>query len=326
MNIKLINKAELFQGRNKTKNYFEGWYFKNVSVDQKKVISIIPGVSIDTYDKHAFIQTIINNTNCNSSKIETHYHRFSIDDFSYYDNPFGIVIEKNKFSCNGIELDLVDSDYSLNGKLSFSELTKIKTSVVQPNTMGFFAYFPFMECYHEILSMNHTLNGSINLNEEVISFEHGKGYIEKDWGVSFPKDYIWIQSNNFENPTVSIMCSIANIPFIGTAFKGFICNLVINNTEYRFASYNLSKIKLVEYNDTNVKVLIEKDDLLLDIDAKMANGGNLKAPKNGVMKHIIKEGLNGIVSIKLMKKSEEVIFSGTGNCCGIEVVESLELN
>ena len=42
-------------------------------------------------------------------------------------------------------------------------------------------------------------SGSLEINGAEISFEGGKGYIEKDWGRSMPSDWIWIQSNHFED-------------------------------------------------------------------------------------------------------------------------------
>lgn len=79
--------------------------------------------------------------------------------------------------------------------------------------MGPFSYVPFMECNHVILSMKNNANGHININDNMLNFDNGIGYIEKDWGCSFPKKYIWCQGNNFQNPTTSFMLSIADIPF-----------------------------------------------------------------------------------------------------------------
>lgn len=50
-----------------------------------------------------------------------------------------------------------------------------------------FSFIPFMECNHDIVSVNHDLRGRISVNRNVIEFDGGKGYIEKDWGVSFPE-------------------------------------------------------------------------------------------------------------------------------------------
>lgn len=53
--------------------------------------------------------------------------------------------------------------------------------------------------------MSSRADGSITINNKNIAFDNGVGYIEKDWGSSFPKSYIWCQGNNFENSNTSFM-------------------------------------------------------------------------------------------------------------------------
>ncbi len=321
MFLKYINEPIMFQGRNKKSRYFEGWYFKQVSTDLKSTISIIPGISKDAEDSHAFIQTIINRNVNGKSVLTTHYHRFSVDDFTYYDEPFSLKIGENTFTTKEIELNLKDEAYSLIGRITISDFTKIKTNLIFPNIMGYYAYLPIMECYHGIVSMNHCLGGYLLLNEEMIDFDGGKGYIEKDWGTSFPKEYIWLQSNHFKDSDASLMCSIAHIPFLGTSFQGFICNLYLQGQEYRFASYNNSKLLKFNYNEEFLEVKISKGNVKLEVNASIDDSGMLKAPQNGNMKRTIKEGLNGLVTVKLIKNSGEILFSGTGKPCGIELVK-----
>ena len=95
-------------------------------------------------------------------------------------------------------------------------------SFFSPGIMGPYSFIPFMECYHGILSMNHNISGVINHNGIDISFDGGKGYMEKDWGHSFPKAYIWMQSNHFSKPNISIKSSIAIIPWLKSSFIGHI--------------------------------------------------------------------------------------------------------
>lgn len=94
--------------------------------------------------------------------------------------------------------------------------------------MGPFSYIPFMECNHAILCMCNSICGHIDLNENRIEFENGIGYIEKDWGCSFPKSYVWCQGNHFMHSNASFMLSIAEIPFKILNFKGFLCILIID--------------------------------------------------------------------------------------------------
>ena len=104
-------------------------------------------------------------------------------------------------------------DICIYGDIGYYDSININTSKYSPNIMGPFSYVPFMECNHAIISMKNKINGEIVINDSVINFNGGIGYIEKDYGCSFPKSYIWCQGNSFKNSDTSFMLSIANIPF-----------------------------------------------------------------------------------------------------------------
>lgn len=236
----LIKNAELFQGEkylDKKKNYFEGWYFKNVN--SQKGISFIPGINIDCNGAKAFIQIITNNM--------SYFVNYNIKDFEFSYKPFRIRIGDNIFSKEDININIEDRTQNLKiyGNVKYSNSRNINTNIFVPNIMGLFSYIPYMECNHAIISMQSTINGSININDETIYFNNNKGYIEKDWGCSFPKSYIWCQGNNFQKTNASFMLSIADIPFKFFTFKGIICVLIIDNKEFKFTTYN--NTKLVEY-------------------------------------------------------------------------------
>lgn len=307
-----------FQGENKNEKYFEGWYFKQVSDDLKNIISIIPGISKGR-DSHAFIQVIISYEHGGDTILKTHYYKFKIHEFKYTNEPFCLRIGNNKFNSEGVTLELINEECSIQGNINFSELTKIKRNIFSPNAMGCFGYLPIMECYHDIISMNHSINGVLTVNNKEFDFSNGKGYIEKDWGTSFPKEYIWLQSNHFVKKDASIMFSLAHIPFLGTSFQGFICNLTFNGQEHRFATYNNSKIASVKCSKNLLDITVVKGAYELIIKARISqNSGDLKAPVNGEMNNIIKEGLSGFVDIILLKNSK-MLFKGKGNPCAIEI-------
>ena len=107
--------------------------------------------------------------------------------------------------------------------------------------MGPFRFFP-MECRHGVLSMAHTLQGSVIMDGHLHSFDGGLGYAEKDSGTSFPRSYLWMQCNDFPEPC-SIMVSIAHIPFCGCSFRGCICAILYQGREYRLATYRGVKVQ-----------------------------------------------------------------------------------
>ena len=311
----LIKNTELFQGEkylNKKENYFEGWYFKNIT--SQRGISFIPGINIDNTVAKAFVQVITNDT--------SYYINYNIEDFIFGYNPFYIKIGNSTFSKKGIAINIEDASQNLKiyGDVKYSNRKNINTNVFSPNIMGPFSYIPFMECNHAIISMQHNIDGYIKINDETINFNNDKGYIEKDWGCSFPKSYIWCQGNNFQNTNASFMFSIADIPLKLFTFEGFICVLLINNKEFRFTTYNNAKIVERDIKENSFNVTFKKGPYILNIKSKYNEGLKLVAPVKGRMEKDIFESICASINLTL-KKGEEIIFSDTSNMCGLEIVQ-----
>lgn len=310
----LIKNAELFQGEkylNKKKNYFEGWYFKNIN--HQKGISFIPGINIGDTGAKSFIQIITNNV--------SYFVNYNIKDFEFNCNPFCIRIGNNSFSKEGININIEDESQKLKiyGNIKYSNSKNINTSIFAPNIMGPFSYIPFMECNHAIISMQNTINGCININDETVYFNNNKGYIEKDWGCSFPKSYIWCQGNKFHQTNVSFMFSIADIPFKLFNFKGFICVLLIGNKEFKFTTYNNAKLIECYIKEDSFNITFKRDLYILNIKSKYSKGLKLSAPVKGEMTKDIFESICASVTVTL-KKGKEIIFCDISNMCGLEIV------
>ena len=295
------------------KVYFEGWYFKNAN--KESCISFIPGININYEKQQAFIQIITSNS--------SYYVSYDINEFSFNHDPFYIKIGNNIFSKNSIHIDIYDKLQNLiiNGDISYSNHQNISTNWLNPNIMGPFSYIPFMECNHAIISIKSNIEGKITLNDEIFNFQEDIGYIEKDWGCSFPKNYIWCQGNNFQNKNVSFMLSTANIPFKIFHFNGLICSLIIDNKEYRFATYNGSKIIKCDIQDNHLNITLKKRNYYLDIQATYDNSHKLLAPIKGNMTKNILESISTTIQITLRKK-EKILFSDTSTNCGLEIVNS----
>lgn len=311
----LIKNPELFQGEkylSKNKNYFEGWYFKNTN--HKNVISFIPGININRKEKKAFIQIITIDS--------SYYVNYNFDDFSFHFNPFYIKIGDNYFSKDRIHIDIKDISQNLTiyGDIKYRNNMNIKSNWYSPNIMGPFSYISSMECNHAILSMKSKTDGFITINNKDINFDNGVGYIEKDWGCSFPKTYIWHQANEFQKKKAAFMISIANIPFKFFHFRGLICSLIVKNKEYRFATYNNTKIKRYEVNDNLINITLKKGKYYLFIESKSNQGYKLAAPVKGKMNKDITESISSIVTV-ILKKGNKTIFSDKSINCGLEIVK-----
>lgn len=318
-----IKNPILFQGNLTANNYFEGWYYKQVSFDEKTSISFIPGVNLFNGDEHSFIQYIhVSLNERNEKKTKTGYIRYRLDEFSYQNDPFLVQIGQNVFTESFISIHLNDEQFKIQGKIGLGTFQSIQTSLLAPSIMGGFAYVPKMECYHGVISMSHSLKGTLMIDNKAIEFTNGKGYIEKDWGTSFPKEYIWIHSNHFNDPDTSLFFSIAHIPFYLMTFKGFICNILVNGKEYRFATYNGSKARIVGQTKDSATIILENKEAELTIKGIITSSGQLIAPKNGSMNKAIKEGLSGEITILLKDKKQHTVYQDVSKLAGIEIVEA----
>lgn len=312
-----VFKPEIFQGVRKRKNYFEGWYYKIITADQKHAIAFIGGVSYPKHsgDNHAFIQFFDSRTG------QTGYFRFEAEDFCPSKDRLDVRIGNNRLQKSGIEVNLQKEDLRIQGKLEFHNIISYPSTLLEPGIMGPFSYVPFMECYHGVVNIHQSVSGYLWINGERIDFEDSYGYVEKDWGRSFPKSWVWMQSNHFKNEDVSFMFSIATIPFYVTEFTGFLSFLRIGKKFYRFATYAGAKIVYHKKNGDVLDVVIRDRNYELCLRAVSNEKSDLIAPMDGRMNRVIQESINSKIYLRLYdRKTGNLIFQGLGRHAGLEMM------
>ena len=138
--------------------------------------------------------------------------------------------------------------------------------------MGWYAWVPGMECYHGVLSFDHALQGALTLNGKRMDFSGGRGYIEKDWGQSFPSAWVWFQSNHFKDARACITASVAIIPWQRRSFRGFIVGLWLEGKLHRFATYSGAQIESLEIFDDHVDWVLKNRRMRLLLERPTGTG------------------------------------------------------
>ena len=271
---------------------FNGMYYKHQT--STHTISLIAG----TTKGHAFIQVI---TNTNSF-----YFRYPLPILKCCDS---FKIGDNFFSKDGIKIHIAEPDIFIYGEIKYTELTSIKYDI-----MGPFKYFP-MQCRHKILSLHHKLEGSLTICSKTIDFTGGVGYVEGDCGISFPKSYVWVQSNDFHTKAC-ITASVADIPFAGFHFKGCICIVYLDGIEYRMATYLGVKILCCNEN----LIILKQGNLYLEIEIDSGKGYKLMAPEKGKMTREICERITCGMRFKFVKDGD-VLFDKYSKNASFEYCE-----
>jgi len=314
--IRAIFHPEQFQGWTRKRNYFEGWYFKVVNEAETKAFAFIPGIAISRKgEKHAFIQVL------DGKKQTANYNKFEPETFKPNPDQFEIEIEDNHFSEQLLQVNLP----GIKANLQFSGNVPWPNRWYSPGIMGPYTFLPFMECYHGIVSMDHSVNGQIEVNGEVHDFGNGRGYIEKDWGQSFPSAYVWLQTNHFSQSGISLKVSVAKIPYMGYSFVGFIAGLWLGNQLIQFTTYNQSVLRKSAIDVGKVELVMENKSFRLEIHVQREPTTALASPILGLMDGRIEESMNALAEVNLIdRKSGKSIFTDVGRNAGLEVAGKIE--
>lgn len=265
--------------QNKKHSFFEGWYFKHQS--EHTSLALIPAYHIDLNRKISTSLQVV-------TPKQSYWIPFSTPP-RIAKSRFDILLGHNRFSESGIQLNVKTSDFYLKGVLRYGPFLPLVSDI-----MGPFRFWSRMQCNHGVLSLTHRLSGTLDINGKMVDFTDGTGYIEKDWGHSFPQSYLWTQCNFTETDTGQagcIMVSIASIPMFGTAFTGCIGVIYYLGQEYRLATYH--HVHILRW--TNQEVILSQRELLLRIRLLKNRPVPLKAPQAGSMVRTVHESLSASV-------------------------------
>jgi hypothetical protein len=313
---KILNPS-CYQGNPKKLPHFEGWYYKLVDQNEQNIFAIIPGIylSKNIIESHSFIQVF------NGSEGKSYNLIYPVENFHSLQSKFDIKISLNHFTSKNILLDIKSNELTFIGELNFENLTPWPVTLLSPGIMGWYAWIPYMECFHGIVSLDHKIEGSLKVNDRKIIMDGGRGYIEKDWGRSFPEAYVWMQSNHFSQAGISFTGSTAIIPWIRKPFHGFIVGLWVDKILYRFATYTGAHITNFEITDNTINWVVKDKNYILEISAKRNNGSTLQAPNIAGMKRRIIESLSSEIALRLSQiknGNHYLIFEDTGRNAGLE--------
>ena len=304
------------------KSYFEGWYFKLVDREGAQPYAIIPGVFLGE-DAHAFIQVLDGRLGTSD------YHRFPLEAFRASRDRLDVTIGRSHFTRHGITLDIRSDETSIGkevkGTIEFLDWHPWPVTTTSPGVMGPYSFMPLIECNHGILSMDHALAGELSVAGSPTGFHGGRGYVEKDWGRSFPRGYVWAQSNHFAEPGVSISASVAHIPWLTGAFRGYLIGFLLEGRLHRFTTYNGATVEQAEVDEHSYHLSVRNHEYRLTLCAEKREGALLHAPYGQQMVERVAESMDSTVDVRLETLAGgNALFEGRGRHCCLEVQGDLD--
>jgi hypothetical protein len=311
---------EIYHGHDKRPPFFEGWYYKFIDAREDERYAVIPGIFLaeDPAANHAFVQVL------NGTTGQATYHQYPAGDFWAHPERFDVRVGPNHFRADCFSLDIDDADLRISGELQFESRVPWPVTLNSPGIMGWYAWVPFMECYHGVVSMDHTVRGTLHIDGATVNFTGGRGYIEKDWGQNFPSAYIWQQTNHFETPGTSLSASVALIPFMGRTFPGFLVGFWHNGQLHRLTTYTGAVIESLRVSDDHVDWTVRGRTHRISMRSERKSGGLLKAPIRTEMHKRVDETMQSRVHVRFATLDGRVIFEGEGRNAALEVHGAIE--
>ena len=315
--VKGILRPNGFHGELFAPPFFEGWYVKLVDRAAEERIAVIVGVfeAERTDETHAFMQ-IFDGLRGQAASL-----RFDRADLRASSAKLDVELEGSRLTERALSLAVDRAGHQLHGRIDFGQLSPWPVRLRSPGAMGWYGWMPFMQCYHGVVSMDHGIRGHLEWNHRSYDFADGRGYLEKDWGRAFPSSWIWLQSNHFSESRVSLMGSIARIPWIGRSFAGFLVGFQLGPRLVRFATYTGAKTVRLEVQGDDVHWVMRDRRHELAIQAHRGPTTALRGPSFDGMERTVDETLQGRIQVQLSRRGwrKGVVFEGTGEAAGVEM-------
>lgn len=287
------------------KGSYEGWYLKH-QIGDRVFAFIVSFHKLENGTEHGCLQFITNEG-------ATHEF-FGMDDCYVDEETFHIRIGNSRFDRAGCRVRIQAEGMEIACNIKYGPFTELKTDI-----MGPFGKVPNMQCKHQILSMSHEIRGFVDINGEAIELSGGTGYIEGDRGRSFPKKYMWTQSNFKYKGDHSIMLACGDVPLPVGSFEGILCQIFYRGKQYRFATYHGAKI----IQKTSRSISIKQGKMRVYVMSLEKGGHRLRIPKDGEMNGYTRENPAGRVRYVFYNEDKK-IFDFVSRCGSFETYEAKE--
>lgn len=314
-----------FHGHSYTHSFFEGWYFKHQSPEHTLIL--IPAFHLGPEGQsYASLQIILDE--------KAYYLPFREKDFEASTHRLYIRLGQTVFSEKGCRIHLDLPDCPIRGHLHYGKFGTPKRSF-----MGPFEHLP-LPCFHEVLSLSHSLRGRLSVSGQIWDFTGGTGYLEKDWGTSFPDSYLWLQCGWKETPASpvcsaaphaggrssrsSVMLTVASLDLNHHPVTACSSLILHEGRQYRLSTYQGGR--LIRCNPR--RIALRQGPYLLQViltgtaDSPASPSSSsvlLHAPQEGRMTRTIREHPRCLMRCQLYKGSRKILDEER-DCGSLELV------
>ena len=288
------------RGNFEGEKYFEGWFQKVYSTKHKWSFIIIYGYATrNAYEKFGFIQLLLPNEN-----IKIIY--FPKSEISCDPNRHIIRMGNNILTTEIIRIH----SSNLYVHLNLSNNQPIRTF---KNSMGYMYFIPNLPCYHSVLNTSHVVAGEIIYNDDRYSLYNEIGYLEKNWGTSFPETYFWLHAVDPTNVEVSLLFSRAEIKWLGQKFIKHVGFFHVDGKQIDLRDLKNFVFSSFMPTPENQILRITSNTISLEISILYRKKVKFKGPAEGQLSRDIHHYTDALIEVSFIQNQKARLFHLVGN-------------
>ncbi len=298
--------------------YYEGWYHK-ISLPEKHeafffIYTVVNPAPDSAYPAEAFLY-------CGqASSLETVYQPFPVDAYraqaGYRDVRIGETARATALRFAGEAEDAGGScrwDVWLTHNLAWTE------------TMGWLTGQAGLETSWTVGSLRAEAAGWIEFNGERFTFDGVPAYGDHNWGSVFPRQWFWLQANDFPSGEAALAASGGTVQFGDTELEAEMIGLWLDGTHHTFRTQDLDQVEAQSAKGAWT-IRAEKDLERITVEAACVADEmfHLLAPTPDGVQPRAWESLLGSVDVRFEQRDQpdgtwRVVFEETSANAGVEV-------
>jgi tocopherol cyclase len=295
-----INKPTSLRGYFTRNKYFEGWFQKVYSTKHKASFVIIYGYATsNSYENFGFIQLLIPD-----KASEILY--FSKNEISFDSERHIVRMGDNLLTTELISIKSNDITIDLN-LLNNQPIGTFK------NSMGYTYYIPKLPCYHSVLNTSHCVSGEIEFKKARYLFDKEIGYLEKNWGTSFPENYCWLHAVDPNDSQISLLFSMAEIKWLGKQFIKHVGHFRFDGTQIDLRELNNIAVDYLTLSRNKQVIRIASKTILIELSITVGNKVIFKGPAEGKLSRDIIHFTDEVIDVSLTQNNKTRLFQLVGN-------------
>ena len=293
-------KPNSIRGNFERNKYFEGWFQKVYSKEHNVPFILIYGYATNnSADNFGFLQVLLPNQtpeiiyfpkNEVSCDIEQHIFRMGKN---------LLTLELIRINTHGLSIDL--------------NLKNVNPMRTFKNSMGYTYFIPNLPCYHSVLNTAQNVSGEIQHNGVCYTLNNAMGYLEKNWGTTFPESYFWVHAVDPNNPRISLLFSRAKIVWLGKTYVKHVGYLCLDGQQIELRDLNNFKVSINNISPENRIIHIRSASVQLDLSLEYGREVEFNGPEDGALSRLIQHRTDAKIDVLLTYENRKHQFQMVGN-------------